>query len=416
MTEPNMGSPLPEQPIPSNVPPSLPENKSNKKLVIILVVVILILAGGLAYVLFGPKKSPAPTSTVNSTAQNSAASPQLLYTSSSDITLIDSAGKQVYKTNVPTTGDYIFYEAQSPSGKVLLNEEGRSNQASSFLLLDSKGNKQQLPTAVNAALNSATEPNLSHMVRFLSENELAFVTCNGTETCKLVRMSLQDGSTKTIYDTQTKHIAPAPPAYLIGQTSDRQSLYLAVMASGANASSVVDKVDASSGKVLQSIKIKDAYPATESLSPDLSKLLYKTGGSDSPTVLHLVDMNTGNETTTNWDSSYIDDDTFEFQWSPDSKKVLFHSDPTGDNGTINMAYYDVSSDKITPLRAIEDSAHHLVEYQGWIDNQTIVYQEDTSTTPHDFTVSDRATYKQDIGSNQAFKLSGGYGGLLAILR
>ena len=115
MTEPNMGSPLPEQPIPSNVPPSLPENKSNKKLVIILVVVILILAGGLAYVLFGPKKSPAPTNTVNSTAQNSAASPQLLYTSSSDITLIDSAVKQVYKTKVPTTGDYIFYEAQSPS-------------------------------------------------------------------------------------------------------------------------------------------------------------------------------------------------------------------------------------------------------------------------------------------------------------
>lgn len=399
--------PLPEPAMASGLPPHRLKQKLLKTALPFIVVIAVVIVGLLVA---GSNKSKATPVTAHLLVDN---------TAQSQISLTSASGQPVYSVGYPKFS-YLNFEAVSPKGELLLSS-GITTSGESYLYVVS-GKVKTLPLATTKALRSAIVLNSSHRLFFTDENDVIYVSCPTNAACQLNSLNLEDGQTKLIVNTGAKPvIAQLPPVYPLGLSTDRQTVYLRTLSGNrlGQSAAAVYAVNLN-GRVIKSWDMPLNADYTPSLSPDASRVVYKAfGQKPSSAKITTLDIVTGKTFSADWSKGALADQPDVFSWSPDSKKVLFWGsdsilprlkiDSTFD---INLACLDVSSSKLSDLGTIKDSAHNMVGYHGWLDDNDIVYEQDSTTQAYAFDKNTPQIYKENINGKTADKLSGVSGNLL----
>jgi hypothetical protein len=391
---------VPSEPYATSQPPAGWPHRHIMRAVIPLLLVVIVIVAGL--LLADRDKSK--------TGSTGTAHLVLNDTKQSKIITTDKSGKQLFSLAYPEFS-YMNVEAASPKGSLLLSR-GIGSTSEGFVLLVN-GKDQNLPAASTKALHSAIVLNGSHQVYFADENDLLYVTCPSGKNCQLMNLKLDSGQTKTLADTGAKPvIATLPPVYLLGVSPDGKTAYVRTLAAnklGKNVGGVYAlNLD---GKVTNNWALDQAAGYTPRLSPDAKQIVYKTGNKDSTSINNL-NLTINKTYKAKWTGGEITSLPTAFSWSPDSKKVFFWGSdsilprPKADTSfDIKLAYLDIGSSKITDLQVIKDSAHNQVAYHGWLDNDNVIYEQDTTTQAYAFSNSTAAVFKQNIGSKAIAKFN-----------
>lgn len=343
----------------------------------------------------------------------------LLADNSTDkLTITNTSDKQLYQLKYPLSG-YPSFVAAAPDGQLLAGISPGSTQEGFTLGRDNKAAK--LSDSVLTSLRSSAIIGSSNQIYFTDNQTVVYLACS--DTCNLTSLNIVTGQTKTVADTGVKSAQPAT-VYLLGLSSDRKSAFIRTMAPNqlGNDASAVYQVDLGSGKVQKETKTPVAAGYDLSLSPDGKSYIYSTGGYNTNIVLHVVDMATGKDTTTKWVKDELGGNPTTFSWSPDSKKVVFATVhitlPTDYKGgqprNTVVAYLDTAKKTVTTLQTVVDQSKTMISYTGWLDNGTVVYNQQNTSTANDFSNPSNQAFKQNITSKQPSRL--GSGQLLSVFR
>lgn len=329
--------------------------------------------------------------------------------SQSKLVVHDRTGREVSKTDFPYPSSYVRHHATSPNGSALLSVgSGTSNEAFFFA---NRTNKVDFSSEAAAALASAVMLNGRHNILLISEETAVYVTCPEGQTCRLIRLNIKTGQSDTVTDSGVVS-APFAPVYLLGAGSDKKSVYLRVV--GANKfgseTSAVYKIDLVSGKAASKTKVALEAGQNLAMSPDKTKLIYKTGGFGQPAELRVIDMSSGKEAKVVWDKAEIANTTDAFQWSPDSQKVLFLASesivrPTAaaDNPQ-RLVYFSLKDNQVRQIISLSQTYSKTITYYNWLDNENIIYKQLIADKENDFTNAKQEVYKLSIGSNSSAKV------------
>lgn len=314
--------------------------------------------------------------------------------------LTDGTGKQLQEVAYPA-GSYPNFEAATPKGQILVSLNLGSTEESFLFFKD--GKPKTLNNDAVKALRSAAIVGASHQISFSDENTAVYSTC--PDTCKLVSLDVSTGRAKTISDTGVKGLTPAP-VYLLGLSGDNKSAFLRVV--GANklgkATDSIYQVDLKTAKVMSEAKLPSDVGYILIPSPDRNSYVYQVGSTGAETTIHVFDLETSKDTAVKWG-----DIPQTFIWSPEGQKVLFYSaqvnlpqDATRTAKDTSIAYLDMSKSKkeIIELQNVKDQAVNQVAYADWLDSDTIIYAQNTTSRAYDFTSPTSKTYKQALSSKQ----------------
>ncbi|HEU5005211.1 MAG TPA: hypothetical protein VFT49_03955 [Candidatus Saccharimonadales bacterium] len=328
---------------------------------------------------------------------------------SSTLYLSDANGKQQYKQSYPKFS-YLNFEASSPKGKVLLSR-GITTAAEDFSII-SDGKAQTLSAAATKALHQAIVLDNSHHSFFLGEDNLVYVTCPQTGTCKLMNLDLSSNQAKQVIDTGAKPaFTGLPPIYPLGVSSDDKTIYLRTTVDNklGKTAAAVYAVD-SKGKVSNSWSMPRNADYTPVLSPDTKQIVYKISGSiteaKSGISISILNLSNNKTSTAKWTGGEISDTPDSLVWSPDSRKVLIVGSnallpgaQTTSTYDVNFGYLDAASNQITKLPSVKDSTHHQVVNPAWLNDDAVVYEQDTSTKANDFSNPQVQIDKLSLGGN-----------------
>lgn len=372
--------------------------------------IILIIIAGLVTVYFVRKTA------VNHTTVNV----RLLFANSSTdkLTVTNTSAKQLYQLNYPLSS-YPSFVAAAPDGQLLAGVSPGSNLEGFILARDNKAAK--LSDSVLSSLRSSALMGTSNQIYFTDNQTAVYLTC--PDTCKLTRLNIVTGQTETVADTGVK-TAQLAQVYLLGLSSDKKSIFIRTMDAnklGKDADAIY-QVDSGTGKVQKETKIPAGVGYDLSLSPDGKSCIYSTGGYNSNIVLHVVDTATGKDTATKWVKDQLGGNTTTFSWAPDSKKVVFATvhitlPPDYKGGQPRntlIAYLDIAKKTVTTLQTVVDQSKTMINYIGWLDNDTVAYNQQDATSANDFSSPTNQAFKQNITSKQPSRL--GSGQLLSVFR
>lgn len=412
--------------------PFSPPKRSKKKWFFVLLSAFLIIAGGAAaYFLLNQEETKTTSRNTNQTAGQIA--PNFFYIdyNNKSLALTDGSGKELYK--IPyTEAEFTTYQATAPNGGILVSFYTYT-EAKGYSFISVNGKEQSLSSNAVTVLKDSLGTTTGGRPVFIDDNNMVLTTCkyqegklqNAKNNCKLVKLNIFDGTATTIVETLTPVSTATGESIfdLLRVSDDRKQAYLRT--AGPNklgeSKDTIYKVDLISNQSVQFSVLPDDNEArsTLSLSPDLKKLIYKSGGSPEATVLRVIDIASGKETKVSWKTDYITDNWDSLIWSPDSSKVLFqgnaHQEGVSSVGPITTAYLDLGKNEIVNLQTIQDSAHNNIGYQAWLESDTIVYELSKSTLDHDFRGSTPEAYKQNVSSKKITKVSHSPGTLVQVI-
>lgn len=340
--------------------------------------------------------------------------------SQSKLTLNDKSGKLLYGLSYPQNS-YINFEASSPKGEVLLSRVISANTYS--YIFAAAGKQLPLPAATTKALNSAVFVSGSHQVYFTDENDVVYTSCPAAKSCQLMNLNILSGDVKTIIDTGAKPIIPTlPTVYPLGVSADGKTVYVRTLTANKLGKTAAGLYALSlQGKVTGSWSLGVDADYTPKLSPDAKQVVFKTG-HQAQTTLNTLNLKLNKVYKTASNSGEIADLASTFSWSPDSKKVFFWSSNAilprskiDSTFPINLAVLDVTSSKITNLQTINDSAHNQIGYHGWLDNKTVIFEQDAARQPYVFDGTSSQILKQAIDGKSATKVGSLSGNLKQVI-
>jgi hypothetical protein len=352
----------------------------------------------------------------------STASPAHLFYSDSqkqEFIQTDKAGKVIYQTSIKKYGNSNF-EAFSPDGNVLLSTG--SGPAANFLVV--KGNLAQgLNSSAVKILRTAVSLNNSHNLFFTDPNHVAGVTCDQNTNCKVTVVNIYTDQYQEVIDTGITYSQLPVSVYPVGLAADSNSIFIRTLAANklGKDDNAIYQVDFRNSKVIKSTKLAPGSGYSIALSPDEKQAAHLTVDLDGKQVINIVDLTSGKDRSTQWFGAAVADQPLTLQWSPDGNKILFQASDSilprsefADTKPISLAYLDVAKNKTVNLTTILDSAHHNVSYFGWLDNETAIYNLQSSKATYDFTSASSQTFKVDLNSKKAKNQNAPSGNLVQI--
>jgi hypothetical protein len=372
---------------------------------LVLIIVLAAIAGSLL-VTTSRNKNASDTSPV-----------RLAYVDSADglATLMNNSGETLTRTQVQKNS-YVTLEALSPDGNALLSINSPS-PTSGFVMLD--GSNKKLSEAAVKALRTADFQGGSHHFVFTDSQTVAFVVCPEGGTCKLVSLDLVTAKNRTVLDTGLTKQASTSYSYILGKAPDAKTVFLRV--AGKNTigeeQNAVYQVSLASGKSSRTIKVPQTAGYSLSLSADGKRLVYQTieaaERNSSRTTFNVIDVLSGKQNSAKWSKFGINDQSGSLQWSPDSTKVLFRTGtvrfPTGSQNQpmpIYMAYLDVDKRQVIDLQTVSQTDRTDIISYDWLDNETVIYDQQTTDKPGDFSAAKNSSHKLEIKTKAVSRFSG----------
>ncbi len=354
---------------------------------------------------------------VKNNANNSKqAQVRLVYANSSQgkAYLADKSGSTLADAKFPQNS-YVNFEALTPDGAALLSLNS-TGPGGDFMMV---GGMAKFNEKTLAALRSADYISDSHHFVFTDNQTVNFVSCPADKTCQLVSLNTSTGQSQNVVDIGLAKQELISYAYLLGKSQDGRSVYLRVNGKNKISSSInaIYQIDLTSGKRLTTIPVPNLAGYSLSLSPDAKNLIYQTISlgqqNGTQTTLHVVDTASNKETTVKWQRAAIAERTNVFQWSPDEGKVLFRTGtirfPADYKGALvptYMAYLDLNKKQVVDLVTVKDTNLKDIAGMGWLNNDTIIYDQQTASKPADFSSYQDQVYAQDIQTKSAKQFKG----------
>lgn len=340
---------------------------------------------------------------------------RLVYTdpAKGQVYLADNTGKVLANSTIPVNS-YASYEALSTDGSALV-AVGSPGPQEDFLMV---GGSQIISDDSEKALKTADYQGGSHNFVFIDDSTLLYTVCAPKTTCKIDALNLATGKSHQVADTGLQ-AQTAGYCYLLGKSPDGRTVYLRV--SGQNklgkSTSAVYQVDASHGKVLETVQVPAYAGFDMSLSPDGKTLAYSGGTTGKngqvQAVIYLLDADSGKQTSVKWEQAGPNGMVGRLEWSPDGKKLLMLTAAINTQAgskqaptPIYLAYLDTSTNQITNLLTVTDTRLNSVLSGGWLNDEQVVYDRLVATSPSAFTTAKSIVYKQDISSKNPNTFSG----------
>jgi len=421
---------------PSNLPPR-PSKRPSLIVVVLLIIILLLVVGGGIYIL-NNKKSPSTSTatqqfTANqaSTANTVQTKPHLVFLdlSSKTLTLSDQNLNKLYSDNY-TPLPFASFTSASPEGDMLFFiSSSVTDPNQQYMVINSTGVIQTIAQQAQKVLNSANGNRGGGTIYLVSSTEAVLSVCttvSSTENnCNLELLNLSNGTTQSLLST-TAPVASDTGDSLFsidGVTAKAKTAYLEV-AGPTNLGQGQDSlfsVNLATKKVATALSDVPTDNSIVNISPDGSKIIY-ISEENSGSVINIVNASSGKHSTINWSGENMAGGQ-PLAWSPDGTKVLLSGyqsvqNSLNDIGPTTYAYIDTSSNTIVNLQTISDSAHNTIDYQGWLNNGTIIYDYETTTSPYNFSgtyVSAPQVYEQNIQTKKSTQLDTSYGSLIQVV-
>ncbi|HVO86603.1 MAG TPA: hypothetical protein VMT23_02625 [Candidatus Binatia bacterium] len=365
---------------------------------------------------------------VNNNNQNSPnTQPHLLFGDSTkgQLYTTDAAGTQQAKFAYPKNS-YPYFQASAPGGSLLLSVN-TNTPSESFIFVQS-GAQQSLPAASVSQLHASVTVNQSHQLYFVDSTTVLMVTCPDANTsCSLDKLNLVNGKMTKLLDTGVKQASSFfPQVYLVGYSASSNSAYLRVTAANklGKSASAIYQVSLKTTKVVKTINVPVIAGYAISLSADQSKLAYQTIDVKDKTTIHISDLKANTSQIVDFSLGNLINSPEALKWSPDNKKLLVQTvsisvpASAGQSAVLKpliTAYIDTGNgNSVNDLQQIKNPARQTLVYQGWTDNDTIVYQNKQASSDYDFVNGTNQTFKENVTKLQVSNLSVPPGNLLQV--